>query len=245
MTTYSPPIELRPVCSMDKSPRIERAPISFGDVSPSTPFDMRSMPPEKSSTFSTTPNQQLTASQSIASDKLISLDTPQQTPTAVIPPLIFGSGIAAHKNQIPNAVNDQFIDGNGNGNGSGNGSANANGQIDKNTSNNNHHSNSASNGMLLISPSHAFFFLSKMIDRFILNIVFIGPINPITLDPSTLESYANVQMANAQHDTPSSGNTTNASGNNNDIDKMNAPFTIQGYSDRYTAAKENHSEISC
>lgn len=84
-----------------------------------------------------------------------------------------------------------------------------------------------------------------MIDRFILYIVFIGPINPITLDPSTLESYANVQMANAQHDTPSSGNTTNASGNNNDIDKINAPFTIQGYSDRYTAAKENHSEISC
>lgn len=69
-----------------------------------------------------------------------------------------------------------------------------------------------------------------------------GPINPITLDPSTLESYANVQMANAQH--PPS-NTTNVPGNNNDIDKMNAPFTIQGYSDRYTTAKENHSEISC
>lgn len=52
-------------------------------------------------------------------------------------------------------------------------------------------------------------------------------------------------MANAQHDTSVTGNTTNVSGNNNDIDKMNAPFTIQGYSDRYTTAKENHSEISC
>lgn len=70
-----------------------------------------------------------------------------------------------------------------------------------------------------------------------------GPINPITLDPSTLESYANVQMTNAQHD--ASANTTNMSGNNNDIDKMNSPFTIQGYSERYTTAKENHSEISC
>lgn len=72
-----------------------------------------------------------------------------------------------------------------------------------------------------------------------------GPINPITLDPSTLESYANVQMTNAQHDASLTANTTNMSGNNNDIDKLNSPFTIQGYSERYTTAKENHSEISC
>lgn len=137
MTTYSPPIELRPVCSSDKSPRIEKStPISFGDVSPSTPFDIRSMPPEKSSTFSTSPNQQLTSSLSISSDKLISLDTPQQTPTAVNPPLLFGD-LSAHKN-MANSMNDQFIDGNGNGNG----------QIDKTNSNNNHHSSSTSNGKL-------------------------------------------------------------------------------------------------
>lgn len=250
MTTYSPPIELRPVCSSDKSPRIERSPISFGDsdLSPSAPFDMRSMPPDKKSTFSTSPNQQLTASLSISSDKLISLDTPQQTPTAVIPPLIFCVGdIAAHKNQMSNAVNDQFIDGNGNGNGNGNGgsnsSANVNGQIDKTATNNNHHSSGTSNGMISLK-------ISINLNIFVLITEFsiqkIGPINPITLDPSALESYANVQMTNnAQHDTSVTGNTTNVSGNNNDIDKMNAPFTIQGYSDRYTTAKENHSEISC
>lgn len=139
MTTYSPPIELRPVCSSDqKSPRIERSPISFGDVSPSTPFD-RSMPPEKSSTFSTSsPNQQL--SSSLSSDKLISLDTPQQTPTAVNPPLLFD--LTAHKNQLSNAIND--LDGNGNG------------QIDKTNSNNNHHSSSTSNGKCLLSVYFSF-----------------------------------------------------------------------------------------
>lgn len=139
MTTYSPPIELRPVCSSDKSPRIEKSPISFGDVSPSTPFDIRSMPPPENSstTFTTTPNQQqLTSSLSISSDKLISLDTPQQTPTAVNPPF----DLTAHKNHLSNAMNDQFIDGNGNGNG----------QIDKNNSNNNHHSSNTSNGKWIL-----------------------------------------------------------------------------------------------
>lgn len=82
---------------------------------------------------------------------------------------------------------------------------------------------------------------------FVLVASIAGPINPITLDPSTLESYANVQMTNAQHDAPPlPSNTTNAPGNNNDLEKMNPPpFTIQGYSERYNAAKENHSEISC
>lgn len=71
------------------------------------------------------------------------------------------------------------------------------------------------------------------------------PINPITLDPSTLETYANVQMTNAQIDTSIAGNTTNGTGNNNATDKMNSqPFTIQGYSEKATA-NENHSEISC
>lgn len=137
MTTYSPPIELRPVCSIEqKSPRIDKLPISFGDISPSTPFDIRSMPPEKSSTFSTTsPNQQLTSSLSISSDKLISLDTPQQTPTAINPPLLFD--LSASKDHLSNSINDQFIDGNGNGSG--------NDHIDKTNSNNNH-SNNTSNG---------------------------------------------------------------------------------------------------
>lgn len=143
MTTYSPPIELRPVCTSDKSPRIEKSqPISFGDVSPSTPFDIRSMPPPPeniSTTFTTSPNQQqLTSSLSISSDKLISLDTPQQTPTTVNPPLLFD--LNAHKNHLSNTMNDQFIDGNGNGNG----------QIDKNNSNNNHHSSNTSNGKVLV-----------------------------------------------------------------------------------------------
>lgn len=158
MTTYSPPIELRPVCSSDKSPRIDK-PISFGDVSPSIPFDIRSMPPppEQSSTFSNSSsnNQQLTSSLSISSDKLISLDTPQQTPTTMNPPLLFDDLSAAHKT-MPKTINDhqhhheqqqqqqpnqhQFMDGNGNGN---NGN---NGQMDKNSANNNHHPSSTSNG---------------------------------------------------------------------------------------------------
>ncbi|XP_031622043.1 ALK tyrosine kinase receptor isoform X2 [Contarinia nasturtii] len=217
MTTYSPPIELRPVSSSDISSSIERGPISFGDESPSTPFDIRSMPPQNSSSFITTPNPnpttrcEMLSSQSMSiSDKLISLDTPQQTPTAVNPPILFD--LTAHKNQLPNTINNhQYIDGNGNGNG--------NGQIDKNNSNNNHHSNKTTNG-------------------------------PLTLDPSTLESYANVQMTNAQHDASLTVNTTTnnvVSGNNNDIEKLNPPFTIQGYAakERYTPAKENHSEISC
>lgn len=145
MTTYSPPIELRPVCSSDKSPRIDKPPISFGDVSPSTPFDIRSMPPppEQSLTFSNAPNnQQLTSSLSTSSDKLISLDTPQQTPTTMNPPLIFDDLSAAHKTMPTKNMNDHsqhqpFIDGNGNGN---------NGQIDKTSANNNHHPSSTSNG---------------------------------------------------------------------------------------------------
>lgn len=135
MTTCTPPIELRPVSMSNLSPRIERAPISFGDESPSTPFDIRSMPPQNCSTFVTTSNQPITSSVSMSiSDKLISLDTPQQTPTAVNPPILFD--LNAHKNHLPNIVNDhQYIDGNGNG------------QIDKNNSNNNHHSNKMNNGM--------------------------------------------------------------------------------------------------
>lgn len=240
MTTYSPPIELRPVCSSDKSPRIDNKPISFGDVSPSTPF--MQLPPEQCSTFSnSSPNNQqpLTSSLSISSDKLISLDTPQQTPTTMNPPLLFDDLSAAHK-ATPKTINDhhqqqqnqhQFIDGNGNGN---------NGHIDKTSANNNHHSSSTSNGKIiyLIRSLKT----ANCMDSFLI----AGPINPITLDPSTLESYANVQMTNAQHDAPLTSNTTNVTGNNNDIEKMNPPpFTIQGYSERYNAAKENHSEISC
>lgn len=169
MTTYSPPIELRPVCTSDKSPRIDK-PISFGDVSPSTPFvDIRSMPPpppEQSSTFSSSSptNQQLTSSLSISSDKLISLDTPQQTPTTMNPPLLFDDLSAAHK-PMPKNIHDhhhqqpkppppqlspsqqqpqQFIDGNGNG------SNGNNGQIDKTGANNNHHHpSSTSNGKII------------------------------------------------------------------------------------------------
>lgn len=158
MTTYSPPIELRPVCSSDKSPRIEKSPISFGDVSPSTPFDIRSMPPPDkcSTTFTTSPNQQLTSSLSISSDKLISLDTPppQQTPTAVNnQPLLFD--LTTHKNHLSNAMNDQFIDGNGNGNG----------QIDKNNSNNNHHSSNTSNGTAIYQIPLYLFIMNIEIKR--------------------------------------------------------------------------------
>lgn len=53
-------------------------------------------------------------------------------------------------------------------------------------------------------------------------------------------------MTNAQHDVNATTNNV-VSGNNNDIEKMNPPFTIHGYSskERYATAKENHSEISC
>lgn len=72
------------------------------------------------------------------------------------------------------------------------------------------------------------------------------PKQPITLDPATLNnakqgggtSYANVKMMNTNNlselqDKLCSNNTTN----------IQAPFTIQGFNDRYKS--ENHSEISC
>lgn len=86
----------------------------------------------------------------------------------------------------------------------------------------------------------------------------------ITLDPSTLDkqqshqaathppppiSYANVRMLN-----PPSGSECQSSSSISATDKLNlngtaniernAPFTIQGFNDRYIP-KENHSEISC
>lgn len=208
--TSNTPIEMRPVSIIDKSPRINRNPISFGDISPSAPFDVRPTQTDKISQS----NQQIASNLSNSSDKLISLDTPQQTPTTMKPPIMFGD-LASHSTQLSN-INEQYIDGNGNG------------QIDKNNSNNNHQTNTSSNTNSNINKT--------------------GVSNgPITLNPSTLESYANVRMmstTNAQHDPSIIGNTTN-SGNNNDIvDKSTPPFTIQGY-DRYTSAKENHSEISC
>lgn len=95
------------------------------------------MRPEKSLTTSTSSNQQ--------NSSLIILDTPQQTPTTINPPLQFNS--ATHKNHLPDTIDEQYIDGNGNGNDNGN---NGNDQIDKNNSNNNHHSSSStSNGKKL------------------------------------------------------------------------------------------------
>lgn len=157
-------------------------------------------------------------------DKLISLDTPQQTPTTVKPPISFSD-------LSPQCNRGQGIDGNGNG------------QIDPSKTNsiNNHKNGNKGNNNSNSSNNS--------------NKNKIGISNgPITLDPSALEkqgmSYANVRMMSTSpspngNATQNNSATTNVSGNNNDIvDKMTPPFTIQGY-DRYTGAKENHSEISC
>lgn len=163
-------------------------------------------------------------------DKLISLDTPLQTPTTIKPPIsMFRSDLS------PTSNHNQYMDGNGNGQAS-------------STNNNNHNDNGGGN-----SPKPPYSSSNNI------NKNKIGISNgPITLDPSALDkqgmSYANVRMmnisaspsSNAQSDGSTGSNTTNVTGNNNDIvDKTTSPFTIQGYSDRYTSAKENHSEISC
>lgn len=80
------------------------------------------------------------------------------------------------------------------------------------------------------------------------------PKQQITLDPSTLKqqggtSYANVKMMNANNlsdiqDKICSNNTTSNNGTTT-TNNIPAPFTIQGFTDRYIPKNENHSEISC
>ncbi|KAJ6632780.1 ALK tyrosine kinase receptor, partial [Pseudolycoriella hygida] len=66
---------------------------------------------------------------------------------------------------------------------------------------------------------------------------------PITLDPSSLPkqgmSYANVRMVNAGLKQSDDKITANGS-----VPAEKAPFTIQGFNERYMA-NENHPEISC
>lgn len=66
---------------------------------------------------------------------------------------------------------------------------------------------------------------------------------PITLDPASLPkqgmSYANVRMINSGLKQNDDKITANGS-----VPVEKAPFTIQGFNDRYMS-KENHSEISC
>lgn len=73
---------------------------------------------------------------------------------------------------------------------------------------------------------------------------------PITLDPTTLNninnkqggtSYANVKMMNANNLSELQDKICS----NNTVNSKQAPFTIQGFNDRYNLTNENHSEISC
>ncbi|KAG4074940.1 hypothetical protein HA402_009365, partial [Bradysia odoriphaga] len=70
--------------------------------------------------------------------------------------------------------------------------------------------------------------------------------DPITLDPASLPkqgmSYANVRMANSAAKQNDDKIMANGSVPADNLNK--APFTIQGFNDRYIK-NENHSEISC
>ncbi|XP_055534113.1 tyrosine-protein kinase receptor [Wyeomyia smithii] len=197
-------------------------------------------------------------------DKLISLDTPQQTPTSIQPPISFSTPMTnLHGNPmvVPSAIamgvphktvhcNGNGMNGNGiaNGNGSSNGSHNGHNQI-------------------VVPPppvSDDQIETAKLLNS-------IPP--PITLDPSTLNkqqpgvggtSYANIRMINANNLTNGElgeklaggrgngggggggGNHhhSNSSGSDKSNDTRTTAFTIQTFSDRYIN-QENHSEISC
>lgn len=72
--------------------------------------------------------------------------------------------------------------------------------------------------------------------------------DPITLDPASLPkqgmSYANVRMATSSSSSKPNDDKIMANGSVPTDGLNKAPFTIQGFNDRYMA-NENHSEISC
>lgn len=194
MTTYSPPIEMRPMSS----------------------FEVRTTVSEQNSSFVTPHTTK--SSLSSNSDKLISLDTPQQTPTTAAPPIKFSDMTTATTTTTTSIkkplVNEQqqqssFIDGNGNTD-----------DIEKNPTKTHH-------------PS--------MINTNINNPI---QLNPATLESyANVRMMNSTSTTNPSHLDVGNGPMVN----NNDKTAPSPPFTIQGYSkDHYnTNTKENHSEISC
>lgn len=189
-------------------------------------------------------------------DKLISLDTPQQTPTSIQPPISFSTPMT-NGPVTGHGHNGVVVMAHCNGGINGSPQLLANG--------------TGPNGSGIIPPPP----LVDQIDTAkILNSI---PPPPITLDPSTLNkqqagvggtSYANIRMINASslnggdHGEKMAGGRGNGGGggggngggsnhhhsNSSGSDKSgeNRPtaFTIQTFSDRYIN-NENHSEISC
>ncbi|XP_055595581.1 tyrosine-protein kinase receptor [Uranotaenia lowii] len=185
-------------------------------------------------------------------DKLISLDTPQQTPTSIQPPISFSNPMgSAHGPLMGNGMIPHC-----NGTGSG-GSSNGSSGASINGMNHGNH-------VVVPPPTMDQIETAKLLNS-------IPP--PITLDPSTLNkqqpggtSYANIRMINAASGLVSNGehhgekilsgrgnggggggsnhHHSNSSGSDKSNDNRPTAFTIQTFSDRYIN-NENHSEISC
>lgn len=162
-------------------------------------------------------------------DKLISLDTPQQTPTTIKPPISFGD-LSSHNQRTIHGY-----DGNGNSN------------IDKiNSKISNSCGNGNSNsgiGSITLDPS--------ALDKQGMSYANIRMLNNTTSRSPSSVANNNESTLDDSHQTKDlkniasiNGTTTNVNANNSNLDKTTPPFTIQGYNERFIP-KENHSEISC
>lgn len=159
------------------------------------------------------------SSASGSDDKLISLDTPQQTPTTVKPPMSFGD-ISSHCKKSPSL---QF-DGNGNGRGT---AADADANLPK------------PKGPITLDPS-ALDGISYANVRMHNNTNTPGQ----TIIPTNNNLEMNLEANETTAPTTSSLTSTNSNTITTNHSKVAPPFTIQGYNDRFIP-NENHSEISC
>ncbi|XP_038108523.1 ALK tyrosine kinase receptor [Culex quinquefasciatus] len=229
---------------------------SFIREQPTVVTSMASMPAVQDPTMLVDENGPIEVPGCPVVDKLISLDTPQQTPTSIQPPISFSTPMT-NGPVTGHGHNGVVVMAHCNGGINGSPQLLANG--------------TGPNGSGIIPPPP----LVDQIDTAkILNSI---PPPPITLDPSTLNkqqagvggtSYANIRMINASslnggdHGEKMAGGRGNGGGggggngggsnhhhsNSSGSDKSgeNRPtaFTIQTFSDRYIN-NENHSEISC
>lgn len=149
-------------------------------------------------------------------DKLISLDTPQQTPTTIKPPMSFVEMSTTHGQKSPSIQ----YDGNGNDN--------------KNIINDTDTILTKGKGPLTLDPStlDGISYANVRMQN-----------NTNTTGQSTIQTNNNKDISLNVNSTITS-TTTNSNPITSNHNKVPPPFTIQGYNERFVP-NENHSEISC
>lgn len=164
------------------------------------------------------------SSTSSSGDKLISLDTPQQTPTTIKPPLSFGDVSSSHSAH-------RSSDGNGNSN---------NGIVDSKPNAKHATNNSASkgnNGPITLDPS--------TLENDGIPYANVRMMNAAATSPSTINNNKETNDETPQAGDAGKQSTTNVTGGGNSNSAKNTPpFTIQGYNERFLP-NDSHSEISC